>query len=88
MKVDFDILSDKSKFLDLCDELNSQHTGPDYRVLWNKTKRLSIPFFFEPSFDFKMSPSFLSGAAKSKYKNITFEKFLNKSLKKFVEYQR
>jgi len=41
MKVDFDILSDKSKFLDLCDELNSQHTGPDYRVLWNK--KIDIP---------------------------------------------
>ncbi len=67
---------------------NGKFKATNHRVLWNKTKRLSIPFFFEPSFDFKMSPSFLSGAAKSKYKNITFEKFLNKSLKKFVEYQR
>ena len=43
----------------------------NHRVLWNKQKRLSVPFFFEPSYDFKMNLS-----------------FLNKSLKKFVEYQR
>ena len=30
----------------------------NHRVLWNKTKRMSIPFFFEPSYDFKMSPFF------------------------------
>ena len=47
----------------------------NHRVLWNKTKRMSIPFFFEPSYDFKMDKSF-------------YEKFLNKSLKKFTEYQR
>ncbi len=32
----------------------------NHRVLWNKTKRMSIPFFFEPSYDFKMSKSFLT----------------------------
>jgi isopenicillin N synthase-like dioxygenase len=26
----------------------------NHRVLWNKSKRLSIPFFFEPSYDFKI----------------------------------
>jgi len=59
----------------------------NHRVLWNKTKRMSIPFFFEPSYDFKMNQSFLS---KKNLKNdgIFFEKFLNKSLRKFVEYQR
>ncbi len=25
----------------------------NHRVLWNKTKRMSVPFFFEPSYDFK-----------------------------------
>jgi len=56
-------------------------------VLWNKSKRLSIPFFFEPSYDFKMNKSFLNS---KKYSNTgqIYEKFLNRSLKKFVEYQR
>jgi len=58
-----------------------------HRVLWNKSKRLSIPFFFEPSYDFKMNKSFLNS---NKYKNSgeIYEKFINQSLKKFVEYQR
>ena len=60
----------------------------NHRVLWNKTKRMSIPFFFEPSYDFKMSHSFLNKYSKKKNNDIIFEKFLNKSLKKFVEYQR
>ena len=60
----------------------------NHRVLWNKTKRMSIPFFFEPSYDFKMNHSFLNGISKNKGDNIIFEKFLNKSLKKFIEYQR
>ena len=60
----------------------------NHRVLWNKTKRMSIPFFFEPSYDFKMNHSFLNGISKNKSSSIIFEKFLNKSLKKFVEYQR
>tara|TARA_B110000444_G_scaffold109844_1_gene103744 strand:- start:6494 stop:7462 length:969 start_codon:yes stop_codon:yes gene_type:complete len=60
----------------------------NHRVLWNKTKRMSVPFFFEPSYDFKMSPSFLNDHLNKKSKGIVFEKFLNKSLKKFVEYQR
>ena len=59
----------------------------NHRVLWNKSKRLSIPFFFEPSFDFKMDQSYLTG---HKFKNNgqKYEKFLYKSLKKFIEYQR
>jgi isopenicillin N synthase-like dioxygenase len=59
----------------------------NHRVLWNKSKRLSVPFFFEPSYDFNMNQSFLS---KNKYKNNgeIYEKFLNRSLKKFIEYQR
>ena len=60
----------------------------NHRVLWNKTKRMSIPFFFEPSYDFKMSPSFLNDSSNNKNKGIIFEKFLKKSLEKFIEYQR
>tara|TARA_B100000674_G_C37833358_1_gene911668 strand:- start:69 stop:1040 length:972 start_codon:yes stop_codon:yes gene_type:complete len=59
----------------------------NHRVLWNKTKRLSIPFFFEPSYDFKMTKNFFSKNLKQD-KGIVFEKFLNQSLKKFIEYQR
>ena len=59
----------------------------NHRVLWNKSKRLSIPFFFEPSYDFKMNQSFLTGR-KFKDNGQIYEKFLNKSLKKFIEYQR
>jgi|TARA_B100000965_G_scaffold259288_1_gene218572 isopenicillin N synthase-like dioxygenase len=59
----------------------------NHRVLWNKKKRMSIPFFFEPSYDFKMNTSYLN---KSKINNngLIYEKFLNQSLKKFKEYQR
>ncbi len=59
----------------------------NHRVLWNKTKRMSVPFFFEPSYDFRMHPSFLNGP-KNKKKGIFFENFLKNSLKKFIEYQR
>ena len=59
----------------------------NHRVLWNKKKRMSIPFFFEPSYDFKMNTSFLS-ASKINNNGLIYEKFLKKSLKKFVEYQR
>jgi len=59
----------------------------NHRVLWNKTKRMSVPFFFEPSYDFKMNPSFLNGSKTSK-KGIIFQNFLKNSLKKFIEYQR
>ena len=48
---------------------------------------MSIPFFFEPSYDFRMNVSYLN---KPKIKNngLIYEKFLNQSLKKFIEYQR
>ena len=59
----------------------------NHRVLWNKKKRMSIPFFFEPSYDFKMNPSFLN-TIKLNNKGLFYEKFLNLSLKKFIEYQR
>ena len=60
----------------------------NHRVLWNRTKRMSIPFFFEPSYDFKMDQYFLNEHLKFKNKGVIYEKFLNNSLKKFVEYQR
>ena len=59
----------------------------NHRVLWNRTERMSIPFFFEPSYNFKMNKSFLS-SKKIKIKGILYKNFLNNSLKKFVEYQR
>ena len=59
----------------------------NHRVLWNKRKRMSIPFFFEPSYDFKMSKSFLY-AGTTTDNALIYEKFLNQSLKKFIEYQR
>jgi len=60
----------------------------NHRVLWNKTKRMSIPFFFEPSYDFKMDKSFLTNAGSTKNNGLIYEKFLNSSLKKFIEYHR
>ena len=66
----------------------SKFKATNHRVLWNKKKRMSVPFFFEPSYDFKMSQSFLSRSSKIKNNGLIYEKFLNKSLKKFVEYQR
>ena len=59
----------------------------NHRVLWNKKERMSIPFFFEPSYDFKMHNSYLSSKDR-RHKGENYEKFLNKSLKKFIEYQR
>ncbi len=59
----------------------------NHRVLWNKSKRLSVPFFFEPSYDFRMNKSFLNSKKHTSSGQI-YEKFLNRSLKKFVEYQR
>ena len=60
----------------------------NHRVLWNKTKRMSIPFFFEPSYDFKMDKSFLNSAKQTKNNGLIYEKFLSSSLKKLIEYHR
>ena len=59
----------------------------NHRVLWNRSKRMSIPFFFEPSYDFKMNQSFFIDK-KLRNNGQIYEHFLNKSLKKFIEYQR
>ena len=47
----------------------------NHRVLWNKQKRLSVPFFFEPSYDFKMNLSFLNNKKLTK-SGIRYDKFL------------
>jgi len=65
----------------------SKFKATNHRVLWNKTKRMSIPFFFEPSYDFKMNKSFLNETM-VKNNGLIYEQFLNQSLKKFIEYQR
>ena len=60
----------------------------NHRVLWNKKERMSVPFFFEPSFDFKMDKHFLNNKGSRDNNVEIYEKFLNKSLKKFIEYKR
>ena len=59
----------------------------NHRVLWNKSKRLSVPFFFEPSYNFKMNHAFLN-KKKIETTGVFYENFLKHSLKKFIEYQR
>jgi len=49
---------------------------------------MSVPFFFEPSFDFKMDKHFLNNKGSRDNNVEIYEKFLNKSLKKFIEYKR
>ena len=58
----------------------------NHRVIWNKTKRISIPFFLEPSHDFKMNRSFFSSKNYSNNNGINYSSFLKNSLKKFIEY--
>ena len=67
---------------------NGKFKATNHRVLWNKKKRISIPFFFEPSYDFKICPSFLSKNIKLNKKVMSYEKFLQISLTKFLEYLR
>ena len=66
----------------------SEFKATNHRVLWNRTKRMSIPFFFEPSYDFKMNQNFFKKSNNQNKKIINYEVFLKKSLKKFLEYQR
>ena len=67
---------------------NGKYKATKHRVLWNKSKRLSIPFFFEPSFDFKMNKTFLGNKKYNKSLGINYDSFLKNSLKKFIEYNR
>ena len=66
----------------------SHFKATNHRVLFNKSKRVSIPFFFEPSYNFQLDPSKLGIKTKSNYLKPTYEYFLNNSLKKFIEYAR
>ena len=67
---------------------NNKFVATNHRVLFNKTKRISIPFFFEPSYDFYLNPNILKIKNKPLYKIDNYEMFLKQSLKKFVEYRR
>ena len=67
---------------------NDYFKATNHRVLINKEERISIPFFFEPSYDFKMNPKFFNKSVKNNNKIINYEVFLKKSLKKFIEYKR
>ena len=66
----------------------SHFKATNHRVLFNKSKRLSIPFFFEPSYYFQLDPSRLGIKMQSNFFKPTYDYFLNNSLKKFIEYQR
>ena len=67
---------------------NGKYKATNHRVLWNKSERLSIPFFFEPSFDFKMNKTFFGNKSYNNSVGINYDKFLKNSLKKFIEYNR
>tara|TARA_Y100000816_G_scaffold99507_1_gene69361 strand:+ start:120 stop:1094 length:975 start_codon:yes stop_codon:yes gene_type:complete len=66
----------------------SKFKATNHRVLWNRKERMSVPFFFEPSFDFKMNKDLLTKKNSKQDNAEIYEKFLNNSLKKFIEYQR
>ena len=67
---------------------NDKFKATNHRVLYNKSKRFSIPFFFEPSYNFSLDPSLLKIKKKPIYKVNNYEIFLKKSLMKFIEYKR
>lgn len=67
---------------------NGKFMATNHRVLFNNAKRISIPFFFEPSYDFHLNPNLLKIKNKPLYKIDNYEIFLEQSLKKFIEYKR
>jgi len=67
---------------------NGKMKATNHRVLFNQEERISIPFFFEPSYDFKLDPKYLEIQEEQKYDIDNYEDFLTNSLKKFVEYDR
>tara|TARA_B100000965_G_C19495532_1_gene715039 strand:+ start:175 stop:1155 length:981 start_codon:yes stop_codon:yes gene_type:complete len=67
---------------------NGRMKATNHRVLFNQEERISIPFFFEPSFDFKLDPKYLDISETNIYNIDNYEDFLTNSLKKFVEYDR
>ena len=67
---------------------NGKMKATNHRVLFNQEERISIPFFFEPLYDFKLDPKYLEISEDCKYDIDNYENFLTNSLKKFVEYDR
>ena len=68
-------------------------TGQDliatrHRVLYEKRRRLSIPFSFEPVPNFVMDPASLGLPHRPTRTQQRYESFLRESLEKFSEYQR
>ncbi len=59
-----------------------------HRVLFSSTPRLSIPFFIEPAYDFELDPSSLDLPCSVGSEPLAYEKFLERSLRKFSEYER
>ena len=67
---------------------NGKFKATNHRVIFNCEKRISIPFFFEPNYDFVINPALLKIKKKPLYKINNYEIFLAQSLKKFIEYKR
>ena len=67
---------------------NGRMKATNHRVLFNQEERISIPFFFEPSYDFILDPKYLDIDENLIYNINNYEDFLTNSLKKFVEYDR
>ena len=67
---------------------NGQMKATNHRVLFNQEERISIPFFFEPAYDFILDPKHLDIYENINYNIDNYENFLTNSLKKFVEYDR
>ena len=67
---------------------NDYLKATNHRVLINKEERISIPFFFEPSYDFDLNPKYLGITDKPIHKINNYEIFLTQSLRKFTEYDR
>ena len=67
---------------------NDKFKATNHRAIYNCEKRISIPFFFEPNYDFVLNPALLKIKKKPLYKINNYETFLAQSLKKFVEYKR
>jgi len=67
---------------------NDKFKATNHREIYNCEKRISIPFFFEPNYDFVLNPALLKIKKKLLYKINNYETFLAQSLKKFVAYKR
>ena len=63
---------------------NGKFMATNHRVIYNCEERISIPFFFEPNYDFVLNPVFLKIKSKPLYKINNYEIFLTKSLKQIA----